>query len=218
MIGLLVLLVIAVLVVLWLLWRPRGVLFWQSINVDGLERRYLVRSSNDGGRRKPLLLCFHGGRAQVELLARRSGIAEAAQHRGCMVIFPEARDGWVDLRPERGGSPRDLDFVDALLELGHCQQSNRSGPHFCVRNLKWGAIRIPVGMRAPAPFRGLCDGTVQFACCGAVPAIRPAGSHGCGVRQAGSDHALARWHFAARSRISCWRPGHVCTSNGPLLG
>lgn len=116
MIGLLVLLVIAVLVVLWLLWRPRGVLFWQSINVDGLERRYLVRSSNDGGRRKPLLLCFHGGRAQVELLARRSGIAEAAQHRGCMVIFPEARDGWVDLRPERGGSPRDLDFVDALLD------------------------------------------------------------------------------------------------------
>ena len=101
----------------WLLWRPRGVLFWQSINVDGLERRYLVRSSNDGGRRKPLLLCFHGGRAQVELLARRSGIAEAAQHRGCMVIFPEARDGWVDLRPERGGSPRDLDFVDALLDL-----------------------------------------------------------------------------------------------------
>jgi polyhydroxybutyrate depolymerase len=34
-----------------------------------------------------------------------------------MVIFPEAKDGWIDLRPERGGGPRDLDFVDALLDL-----------------------------------------------------------------------------------------------------
>jgi polyhydroxybutyrate depolymerase len=108
--------VIAIFVILWLVWRPRNVLLWHSINVDGMERRYLVCSSNEGARRKPLLLCFHGGRAQVELLARRSGIAEAAQHHGCVVIFPEARDGWVDLRPERGGSSRDLDFVDALLD------------------------------------------------------------------------------------------------------
>jgi polyhydroxybutyrate depolymerase len=34
-----------------------------------------------------------------------------------MVIFPEAKDGWIDLRPERGGSPRDLDFVDAVVDL-----------------------------------------------------------------------------------------------------
>jgi polyhydroxybutyrate depolymerase len=117
LIGTLLFVGVTLVVVLWLLWRRRTLVRWHTINVNGSERRYLVCSSDEGARHKPLLLCFHGGRAQVELLARRSGIAEAGQLQGYMVIFPEAKDGWIDLRPERGGSPRDLDFVDALLDL-----------------------------------------------------------------------------------------------------
>jgi polyhydroxybutyrate depolymerase len=117
LIGPLFLIAVGLFVVFWLLSRRRSLFRWHTINVNGLERRYLLRRSDEGARYKPLLLCFHGGRAQVELLARRSGVAEAGQRLGCFVIFPEAKDGWIDLQPERGLSPRDLDFVDALLDL-----------------------------------------------------------------------------------------------------
>ena len=104
-------------VVLWALSRRRGAPRWHSLSVNGLERRYLMRGADESTGARPLLLCFHGGRARVELLAQRSGVAEAGLGLGWMVAFPEARDGWVDLRPERGGSAHDLDFVDALLDL-----------------------------------------------------------------------------------------------------
>src|SRR6476620_5982482 len=99
LIGLLLFLAIAVVLVIWLLRRRSRLFCWQTINVNGLERRYLLRSSDAGACAKPLLLCFHGGRAQVELLALRSGIAETGERQGCMVVFPEAEDGWTDLRP-----------------------------------------------------------------------------------------------------------------------
>ena len=116
MTGPLFVLAVALLVVLWLLWRSRRSVRWSTINVNGLERRYLLLSSAPGARNKPLLLCFHGGLAGVKMLVRTSGIAEVGQRQGYTVVFPEAKDGWIDSRPERGGSARDLDFIDALLD------------------------------------------------------------------------------------------------------
>jgi polyhydroxybutyrate depolymerase len=116
LIGPLFVFVVALLVVLWLLWRPRRPVRWLTINVNGLERRYFLCSADPSARHQPLLLCFHGGLGRVELLVRSSGIAEVGLRHGYTVIFPEAKDGWIDSRPERGGSTRDLDFVDALLD------------------------------------------------------------------------------------------------------
>lgn len=116
MIGSLFVLVVALLVALWLLWRRQDSFRWCTINVNGLERRYLLRSIDMRARKKPLLLCLHGGGGRVEWLARRSGFVESGQRGGYMVVFPEARDGWIDLRPERGGGTRDVDFIDALVD------------------------------------------------------------------------------------------------------
>jgi polyhydroxybutyrate depolymerase len=107
---------VAFLVSLWPRWPRRRQLCWRTINANGLERRYLLRASDLSANKKPLLLCFHGGAARVELLARRSGVSEAGQRQGFMVVFPEAKDGWIDSRPERGGSARDLDFIDTLID------------------------------------------------------------------------------------------------------
>lgn len=118
MIGPLVVIFVAVLTVFWL-WRRRRrrrVGRWRTITVKGLQRRYLLLSADPSARNKPLLLCFHGGLGSVQLLVETSGIAEVAQHHGYTVVFPEAKDGWIDSRPERGGGTRDLDFVDALLD------------------------------------------------------------------------------------------------------
>jgi polyhydroxybutyrate depolymerase len=129
LIGALLFIGAALLIALGLLWRRRNLARWYKINVNGVERRYLLVPSQSGATHKPLLLCFHGGRAQVELLARRSGILELGDRHGCTVVFPEAKDGWIDLRPERGGSARDLDFVDTLLG-------------FLVRNKQIDASRV----------------------------------------------------------------------------
>jgi len=115
LIGPLFVLGVALLVVIWLLTRRRR-LRWRTINVNGLERRYLLFPADEGAGQMPLLLFFHGGLARVEFLAAHSGVVEAGKRYGCMVIFPEAADGWIDARPERGGSTRDIDFVDALLD------------------------------------------------------------------------------------------------------
>jgi polyhydroxybutyrate depolymerase len=120
LIGPLFVLGCALLAAIWFLTRrhvsPDSGLVWRTINVHGLERRYLLHASDEGSRQKPLLICFHGGFVRVDSLAERSGIAEAGRRQGCIVIFPEAADGWIDARPERGGSARDVDFVDALLD------------------------------------------------------------------------------------------------------
>jgi polyhydroxybutyrate depolymerase len=116
LIGPLFVVAVALLVVIWLLWRRRGVDRWRTINVNGLQRRYILGAFDPHARHSPLLICFHGGGGRVGWLARNSGFIESGQRRGFMVIFPEARDGWIDLRPERGGGTRDIDFVDALID------------------------------------------------------------------------------------------------------
>jgi polyhydroxybutyrate depolymerase len=107
---------VALLAVLWVLWHRKTLVLSRTITVNGLERRYLLRSSDLRARNKPLMLCFHGGGGRVEWLARHSGLAEAGRRQGYMVVFPVAEDGWIDSRPERGGSTRDLDFMDALID------------------------------------------------------------------------------------------------------
>ncbi len=114
--GLAVVFVVALFLVLWLLWRRRVGARSHTISVDGLQRRYLLASPPTMTGRQPLLLCFHGGGGRPEWLAQRSGLLKIGVRHGYAVAFPEAVDGWIDARPERGGSPRDLDFVDALLD------------------------------------------------------------------------------------------------------
>ena len=127
MIGPIFVVIVALLVAIWLLSRRPRLFQWRTINVNGRQRRYLVRSADEDSHPKPLLLCFHGGFARVESLAQTSGAAEAGARHGWMVIFPEATEGWVDARPERGGSTRDIDFVEALVgSLGRTNQIDPS--------------------------------------------------------------------------------------------
>lgn len=88
----------------------------QRIRVDGAWRSYTIhRPSGPRAANAPVLLCFHGGLGRVDRLERQSGLREAALRQGYIVVFPEAPDGWIDARPERGGSRRDLAFVEALV-------------------------------------------------------------------------------------------------------
>jgi polyhydroxybutyrate depolymerase len=154
LIGPLVVVGVALLVAIWLLRRRGGGLVWRTINVSGVRRRYLVRPS-DVGLNKPLLICFHGGLARTELLAEHSGIAEAGRRQGYMVIFPEAEGGWIDARPERGGSTRDIDFVDALLDSFLSKKQIDAERVFALGISNGGMFVFRLASERPARFAGL---------------------------------------------------------------
>jgi len=154
LIGPLFVLGLVLLVAIWLLWQRRGGLVWRRIMVNGVRRRYLVCAS-DEGLEKPLLICFHGGMARTELLAERSGIAEAGWRQGCMVIFPEAQGGWIDSRPERGGSTRDIDFVDALLDSLLRKRQVDAERVFAIGISNGGMFVFRLASERPARFAGL---------------------------------------------------------------
>jgi polyhydroxybutyrate depolymerase len=191
-------------VVLWLLARRRGRVRWHTITVNGVERRYVLRTADEGAGGKPLLLCFHGGRARVELLAQRSGIAEAGQRLGCIVVFPEAKDGWIDLRPERGRSPRDLDFVDALLDL--LVSNNQVDPARIF------ALGISNG--GQFVFRLACERPLRFA--GVATALSNLPVAALSWRS-GPPVPIAMI-FATRDRVMPWEGGRLTRRPGRRAG
>lgn len=63
---------------------------WQTLQHDGLERRYLLfRPNRAGGQSLPLVLAFHGGGSNAEELVTQSGLVEAAEREGFVVVFPQ---------------------------------------------------------------------------------------------------------------------------------
>jgi polyhydroxybutyrate depolymerase len=203
LIGPLLVIGAALLVVFWLLWR-RSDVRWYTIDVNGTERRYLLYSSDEGAHHKPLLLCFHGGRAQVELLAQRSGVVESGQRLGYTVVFPEAKDGWIDLRPERGGSPRDLDFVDALLG-------------WLVRNKQIDASRIftlGISNGGQFVFRLACERPQHFAGFATALSNLPVAALSWG---SGPPAPMAMV-FGRRDRVMPWEGGRLSRRPGRRAG
>jgi len=194
----------ALFVALWLVSWRRAPVRWHTVTVNGVERRYLLRTSDEGAGSKPLLLCFHGGRARVELLAQRSGIAEAGERLGFIVVFPEAKNGWVDLRPERGGSPRDLNFVDALLDLliSHNQ----------VDPARIFALGISNG--GQFVFRLACERPLRFA--GVATALSNLPIAALSWR-AGPPVPIAMV-FARRDRVMPWEGGRLTQRPGRRAG
>lgn len=86
-----------------------------EVRVAGSDRTaYFQKPSKPGA--MPLLLCFHGGLGNAEQFAETSGLATRAQAWGFLAVFPDAEEGWVDGRPERGSSTEDLEFVAALVK------------------------------------------------------------------------------------------------------
>jgi poly(3-hydroxybutyrate) depolymerase len=88
----------------------------QTIDIDGEERVYYIRWPARIGFDHPLLLAFHGGLGSAEFFMKQTRFFETGPLRNYVVVFPEAPEGWIDARPERGGSRKDLDFVDRLLD------------------------------------------------------------------------------------------------------
>jgi polyhydroxybutyrate depolymerase len=157
---------------LWLrrLWPAGG---RQRIRVNGVWRSYSIHRPSSARGKAPVLLCFHGGLGRVDRLRRQSGIVEAAERQGFVVVFPEAPDGWVDARPERGGSRRDLEFVEALLAR---LRSSERGKFYALGVSNGGMFVHRLAMEQPKEFEGFATilASIPVAALRGRPAPRPA--------------------------------------------
>jgi polyhydroxybutyrate depolymerase len=62
----------------------------RSLEVDGRTRSYLVHvpKSYDGSKPVPVVLAFHGGLTNADIMVRFSGLSEKADEEGFVVVYP----------------------------------------------------------------------------------------------------------------------------------
>jgi polyhydroxybutyrate depolymerase len=62
----------------------------RTLKVDGRERSYLVNvpKSYDGTKPVPVVLAFHGGLTNADVMVRFSGLSEKADEAGFVVVYP----------------------------------------------------------------------------------------------------------------------------------
>lgn len=186
---LLVLLLLAVALLIWLR-KPTSAAGRQRIRVNGAWRSYWVHRPHAGPSPAPVLLCFHGGRGRIDRL-RSSGIVEAAQRNGFVVVFPEAPGGWIDARPERGTSRADLDFVDALLDRLRITQGGAN--RFYALGVSNGGMFVHrLAMEQPGRFAGFATINASIPAA-AVRGLPPPGPPVAIMLVFGRDDHLMPW-------------------------
>jgi poly(3-hydroxybutyrate) depolymerase len=118
LLGITLLLVLLLVLGVWVasIFRKSSEAGMQTIEVDGEERTYHITWPDKIVGDHPLLLCFHGGLGSAEFFQKQTLFHQSGPPRGYVIVYPEAPEGWIDARPERGGSRKDLDFVDRLLD------------------------------------------------------------------------------------------------------
>ncbi|MFE6845493.1 alpha/beta hydrolase family esterase [Streptomyces sp. NPDC057686] len=104
----------------------------ERLTVDGGTREYLLhRPAAAGGGPRPLLIAFHGRGADAEHLRRQSGLDRAAESRGMLLVYPEARGkAWgasTAPTPERPDPDADVRFTEALI--AGLVRTGRADPH-----------------------------------------------------------------------------------------
>jgi len=112
-----------------------GVAERRVINVDGIERSYVVYApKSDAGSKQPVVIVLHGGGESAEYMINATGWSDKAQEENFIVVFPEGtrpnpaipaelqtnQQTWADgadrfyHHTERGVD--DVAFIDALLD------------------------------------------------------------------------------------------------------
>ena len=146
----------------------------QRLAVNGSWRNYSVYRPRGAIPSAPVLLCFHGGLGRVDRFQRHSGIVEAAERNGFVVTFPEAPGGWIDARPERGESRRDLEFVDALID--RLRLSEGSTKFYAVGTSNGGMFVHRLAMERQERFTGVAtiNASIPAAAVRGLPPSGPA--------------------------------------------
>jgi polyhydroxybutyrate depolymerase len=92
----------------------------RTIDVDGVERAYLIHVPASWDRRAPiaLLLVFHGAGSDAESMVKATGFEAWAETEPTLIVYPRARRATkrFDVDGTRAKPGVDVRFVDVLLE------------------------------------------------------------------------------------------------------
>ncbi len=92
----------------------------KSINVNGVERQYLLHLPPSYGRssgKLPLVLFFHGGKSKAEGMDRLTGFNAEADENNFVIVYPKGIDErWNDGRGSELATADDVGFVRALID------------------------------------------------------------------------------------------------------
>jgi polyhydroxybutyrate depolymerase len=94
----------------------------KTINIDGLERRYLVFVPRRAKEAIPVVLAFHGGGGSPRQMEQHTGFDDVAEREGFMLAYPESvGSNWNDGRGEafilaQRDNINDVGFVRRLLD------------------------------------------------------------------------------------------------------
>jgi len=110
---------------------------YRVLEIDGLERRYLVSEPRNLDTPMPCILVLHGGGGNARQMSRQ-GFSRLSKEHGFLVIYPEGLDKhWNDGRYDREApiakrESNDVKFLDSLLTELESQYPIDPDKIFCM--------------------------------------------------------------------------------------
>jgi polyhydroxybutyrate depolymerase len=130
----------------------------QTIQVDGVERRFIVDAG--GGGPKPLIVALHGGGGSADGFWRRSGLREAALDAGFVIVFPDSDGGhWNDGRLTPRGKlvsvENDKEFLLSLVKRLVADRVADPKRIYITGHSNGGMMSFAMACHHPKIFRGM---------------------------------------------------------------
>ena len=198
----------------------------QSIDVGGMRRDFLVHVPAGLGAQAPMVLAFHGGGGGAEGFGTRTGLVEAADRMGFILVLPEGvRGSWNTGGQEKVGySSRanldDVGFVAGVIDTMLASYPVDPGRVYAAGMSAGGMLTYRLACELPGRFSAVAvvAGTMDTVSCPGVQNVSLLHIHGTNDQNvpfeggAGQLSADAASYPPVMTGIQTFKAGDQCTS------
>ena len=198
----------------------------QSIEVGGMRRDFLVHVPDGLGAQAPMVLAFHGGGGGAEGFGTRTGLVEAADRLGFILVLPEGvRGSWnTGGREKIGYSSRanldDVGFVSGVIDTMLASYSVDPSRVYAAGMSAGGMLTYRLACELPGHFSAVAvvAGTMDTMSCPGVQDVSLLHIHGTDDQNvpfgggAGQLSADAASYPPVMTGIQTFKAGDQCRS------